>query len=155
MAIAFHERRESEEQPPVKVMGGERKVTSTVERSSVPSHSRAATARKLEEVASPTPEQAEEPEVSIRRGRGGQTSAETNRIKANQEALQREERRIKEIEDMETKRDELVERLDKGAVRIEEARAKGKEVQEWEDYWIQLLRHYEQICDKLRELARA
>jgi hypothetical protein len=138
MAMAFHERRELEEQPPAKVKG---------ERSSVPTRSRTATARKLEEVAEP------EPPVIVRaRNRGAQ--AEIALTKTNQEVAQREQTRVRDIEELQTKRDELIERLDKGAARIEDARAKGKDVQEWEDYWIQLLRHYEQICDKLRELDR-
>jgi hypothetical protein len=51
------------------------------------------------------------------------------------------------------KRDEYIERLDIGAAKIEEARSQGKDVTLWEDYWIQLLRQYEAVCDKLRELA--
>lgn len=50
------------------------------------------------------------------------------------------------------KRDEYVERLDIGAAKIEQARSEGKDVTSWEDYWIQLLRQYEAVCDKLREL---
>jgi hypothetical protein len=50
------------------------------------------------------------------------------------------------------KRDEYVTRLDIGAVKIEEARAQGKDVSTWEDYWIQLLHQYEAVCDKLNEL---
>lgn len=52
------------------------------------------------------------------------------------------------------KRDELVGRLDNGAARIEEARAKGKDVQEWEDYWIRLLRHYEDVRDRVIEIEK-
>lgn len=51
------------------------------------------------------------------------------------------------------KRDEYVERLDIGAAKIEEARSQGKDVTSWEDYWIQLLRQYEAVCDKLRDLT--
>ncbi len=51
------------------------------------------------------------------------------------------------------KRNELIERLDRGAARIEEARAQGKNVNDWEDYWIQLLRNYEKVCDQLAEMS--
>jgi hypothetical protein len=51
------------------------------------------------------------------------------------------------------KRDEYIERLDIGAAKIEEARGQGKDVTLWEDYWIQLLRQYEAVCGKLRDLA--
>ncbi len=151
MAMAFHERRELEERP-VKIMG-ERMA---VQRSgSVPARSRAATARKLEEVAEPATELAEEisEQVATRpRSRAAQAQAEVARTRAGQEAAQREQERLEVVEKLEAKRDELVERLDKGAARIEDARSKGKDVSEWEDYWIQLLRQYEQICDKLHEL---
>lgn len=50
------------------------------------------------------------------------------------------------------KRDEYVGRLDDGAVKIEEAQTQGQDVTLWENYWIQLLRQYEAICTKLREL---
>lgn len=44
----------------------------------------------------------------------------------------------------------LEDRLDDGYRRIEEARVQGRDVQAWEDFWIQLLREYEEICDGLR-----
>jgi hypothetical protein len=53
------------------------------------------------------------------------------------------------------KRDEYIERLDVGAAKIEEARGQGKDVTTWEDYWIQLLRQYEAVCAKLRDLTEA
>jgi hypothetical protein len=46
-------------------------------------------------------------------------------------------------------RDELVARLDEGARQIERARAEGKNVARWEDFWIGLLRSYERICDRI------
>lgn len=49
------------------------------------------------------------------------------------------------------KRDEYVQRLDIGAAKIEEARRQGKNVTLWEDYWIQLLRQYEEVCNQLRD----
>ena len=53
------------------------------------------------------------------------------------------------------KRDEYTERLDIGAIKIEQARNQGKDVTIWEDYWIQLLRQFEAVCDKIRELGGA
>ncbi len=95
------------------------------ERSSGPARSRAATAPKLEPVETETQE------------------AETTR---------QEKERLELIQLLEMKRNELIERLDKGAARIEEARAQGQDVSNWEDYWIQLLRNYEKVCDQLAEL---
>lgn len=56
------------------------------------------------------------------------------------------------IAQLEAKRDELVSRLDAGAIKIEEARGQGKDVTTWEEYWIKLLRIYEGVCDKLATL---
>ncbi len=53
---------------------------------------------------------------------------------------------------LEAKRNELVDRLDKGADKIEEARKQGKNVEDWESYWISLLRQYEKLCDRIAEL---
>jgi hypothetical protein len=47
----------------------------------------------------------------------------------------------------------LERRLDDGYRRIEEARVQGRDVQAWEEFWIQLLREYEEICDGLRLAA--
>ena len=47
----------------------------------------------------------------------------------------------------------LERRLDDGYRRIEEAKVQGRDVQAWEEFWIQLLREYEQICDGLRLAA--
>jgi hypothetical protein len=51
------------------------------------------------------------------------------------------------------KRDEYTERLDIGAIKIEQARRQGKDVTLWEDYWIQLLRQFEFVCDKIQDLG--
>lgn len=154
MAMAFHEQ-DLNKQRPMKIMG-ERMAAQR----SVPARSRGATARKLEEVIAPAPEELEQedelmPVETKPRNRASQAQANAARIKANEEAAQLEVKRLKDIEDLEARRDQLVERLDTGAARIEDARAKGIDVHGWEDYWIGLLRHYEQICDKLRELSRA
>lgn len=53
---------------------------------------------------------------------------------------------------LEEKKKEYEERLTIGADKIEEARGQGKDVTSWEDYWIQLLRQFEAVCDKLTEL---
>ncbi len=61
-----------------------------------------------------------------------------------------EAERPKRIAPLVDYRDELVERLDVGAARIEEARSQGKDVSSWEDHWISLLHRYEWVCDNLR-----
>ena len=45
----------------------------------------------------------------------------------------------------------LERRLEDGYRRIEEAKAQGRDIQAWEEFWFQLLREYEEICDGLRE----
>jgi uncharacterized coiled-coil DUF342 family protein len=52
---------------------------------------------------------------------------------------------------LEEKRDEYVQRLDIGAAKIDEGQAQGKDCTLWTDYWIQLLRQYEVVMDKLRD----
>ena len=47
----------------------------------------------------------------------------------------------------------LEQRLDDGYRRIEEARLKQLDVRAWEDFWIELLREYEGVCDDLGTLA--
>lgn len=59
---------------------------------------------------------------------------------------------VEEIKKLEEERDDLVVRLDTGAAKIEEARAQGKDVETWESFWIALLRRYEKVCDRLRDL---
>jgi uncharacterized coiled-coil DUF342 family protein len=51
---------------------------------------------------------------------------------------------------LEEKRNEYEERLEIGGNKIEEARSQGKDVSNWEDYWIGLLRQYEAVLDKLK-----
>lgn len=58
------------------------------------------------------------------------------------------------LQELELKRDGLVERLNKGEARIENARKGGEDVTEWEDYWIDLLRQYEITCNRIKELQR-
>jgi hypothetical protein len=55
-------------------------------------------------------------------------------------------------EDLAAARDRLVARLEEGARQIERARAEGEDVAPLEDFWIDLVRRYERVCDQL-ELA--
>jgi hypothetical protein len=55
------------------------------------------------------------------------------------------------LNELEPLRDELVERLDIGYVKTEDARQAGQDVSKWEDYWIELLRAYEAVVDKICE----
>lgn len=57
------------------------------------------------------------------------------------------------IAKLEEKKGEYVERLDIGGAKIEEARSQGKDVTKWETYWCELLKEYEAVCDKLRDLT--
>ena len=52
-----------------------------------------------------------------------------------------------------TRRRVLEQRLDDGYRRIEEARLNQLDVRAWEDFWIELLREYERVCDDLGSLA--
>lgn len=56
------------------------------------------------------------------------------------------------IEALETRRDELVRRLEKGSRQIDELRAAGGDTLEWETFWIRLLSEYESVCDELKTL---
>lgn len=47
----------------------------------------------------------------------------------------------------------LERRLEDGYRRIEEARLNGADVRAWEDFWVQLLREYEAVCDEIGSLA--
>jgi hypothetical protein len=72
---------------------------------------------------------------------------------ATAEALTKRTQHIERVTELEAKRDNLIDRLDVGAARIQEARSEGKDVTSWEDFWLQLLRSYEQVCDELRTLT--
>lgn len=58
------------------------------------------------------------------------------------------------IAQLEAKRDEWHDRLDVGAAKIEEHRGYGKNVTDWENYWLKLLREYEGFEDQIRALYR-
>ena len=108
----------------------------------VPAPSAEATARKLDLTA--------EEELQFE----GTTMKQASRkAQPNREAEIQYQERQQTIARLTEKRDEYVERLDIGAAKIEEARSQGKDVTSWEDYWIQLLRQYEAVCDKLRDLT--
>lgn len=113
----------------------------------VPAPSTEATARKLELPV-------EDSELSTLEFEGNNMKQPTRKTKPNLEAEIERQESQKAITRLIEKRDEYVERLDIGAAKIEEARSQGKDVTLWEDYWIQLLRQYEAICDKLRDFTR-
>jgi hypothetical protein len=50
---------------------------------------------------------------------------------------------------VEDRRRTLERRLDDGFQRIDQALHDGTDVAAWEDFWIQLLREYEFLCDEL------
>lgn len=57
-----------------------------------------------------------------------------------------------EMAHLSAKRDLLVGRLENGSRQIEELRSAGTDVDAWEEYWIRLLRQYEQVCDELERV---
>jgi hypothetical protein len=111
----------------------------------VPPPSAEATARKLD-----LPVENESNELKLE---GTTMNQASRKAQANREAEIQSQERRQAIARLVEKRDEYVERLDIGAVKIEYARNEGKDVSSWEDYWIQLLRQYEAVCDKIRDLV--
>lgn len=51
-------------------------------------------------------------------------------------------------------RDVLAQRLETGYRMIADKRAEGFEVTAWEDFWLELLRRYERVCDELQGAMR-
>lgn len=51
-------------------------------------------------------------------------------------------------------RDSLYTRLETGYERIERVIAAGDSPKAWENFWIDLLREYERVCDELTHRAR-
>lgn len=47
-------------------------------------------------------------------------------------------------------RDTLYRRLEAGYARIEQGLAEGNDVTAWEDFWVALLKEYEQVCDEIQ-----
>ena len=52
-------------------------------------------------------------------------------------------------DDIRDRREVLERRLDDGFQRIEQALRDGTDVAAWEDFWVQLLREYEAVCNEL------
>ena len=67
----------------------------------------------------------------------------------NQDAMLLSDRR----DQIRGRRRTLERRLDDGYQRIEEALRDGADVGAWEDFWIQLLREYEAVCEDLSVAA--
>ncbi len=105
----------------------------------IPPVSREATARKLDILDTEDEMPEYQPQVSTT-------------VRPDREAEAKRQEQLQLVEKLIEKRSEFVERLDIGAAKIEEARAQGKDVSSWEDYWISLLHQYEQVCNKLREM---
>jgi len=55
------------------------------------------------------------------------------------------------ISELGRKRETLSRRLEDGYLRIDSAANEGRDVADWESFWIGLLREYEQICDSLSD----
>ena len=56
----------------------------------------------------------------------------------------------------EVARDALYRRLEDGYRKVEQGLVEGRDVADWETFWIELLREYERVCDDLatdRDLA--
>lgn len=56
--------------------------------------------------------------------------------------------------DIARRREKLVQRLDDGYARIEQAVADGANVAAWETFWIELLREYESVCEEIDVVSR-
>ena len=56
-------------------------------------------------------------------------------------------------DEIRSRRERLERRLDDGFLRIEQALLDGADVSAWEEFWVQLLREYEAVCDDLRPAA--
>ena len=54
---------------------------------------------------------------------------------------------------LEDRRQLLTRRLEDGYDRIDQAALAGNDVREWEEFWIKLLREYEQVCGDLKTAA--
>ncbi len=110
----------------------------------VPAANRSANARKLE----PVPAELEFEELDFE-ATEALAPVIKPRLAAQAEATR--QARLTRLQDLTEKRDLLIHRLDTGAAAIEEARAQGKDVTNWEDFWIDLLRNYERVCDTIRK----
>jgi hypothetical protein len=59
-----------------------------------------------------------------------------------------------EISHLVAQRNSLVDRLETGSRQIEQMRRAGESVEQWERFWLRLLRQYEEVCDKLARHER-
>ncbi len=57
------------------------------------------------------------------------------------------------VTDLIRRRETLTRRLEDGLLRIDQAELDGRDVTDWESFWIGLLREYEQICDLLNDIT--
>lgn len=57
-----------------------------------------------------------------------------------------------DVEELKRERTALQLRLEDGYQRIERALQGGQDATRWEDFWVQLLAQYEQVCDAIRDL---
>ena len=54
------------------------------------------------------------------------------------------------LPELRIRRESLQRRLEDGYQRIDHALRHGDDVRAWEDFWLQLLREYEALCDDAR-----
>lgn len=60
---------------------------------------------------------------------------------------------ITSIDDLRVRKSTLEQRLEDGFARIGAAELAGRDVAAWEQFWLELLREYEHICDELLDAA--
>lgn len=82
---------------------------------------------------------------SVKKSRSVQPTAATPPGQVTLQALA-------ELAELTTRCEALSIRLDEGSAKIEEGRAKGKDVTEWENYWMKLLGQYEKACKRIEEI---
>lgn len=151
MAMAYAYREEPDNSSEITAPKKNSKTGKTTTRRTTPPASRAATATKLEVETLALAEMQAETMASAENAPKRMTAA--TRAKAEAEAAEKHQRWAEHMAELEAKRDQLIDRLDQGASKIQQARDEGRDVSSWEDFWIQLLRSYEQICDDIRNLS--
>jgi hypothetical protein len=57
------------------------------------------------------------------------------------------------VSDLTRRREALARRLEDGFCRIDQTAAQGRDVADWEAFWIGLLHEYEQVCDEIERLV--
>lgn len=156
MAMAYAYREEPESSSEITAPKKNSKTGKTTTRRTTPTTSRAATATQLDVEVLDTVEIQTEAVVNPAKGdstpsRGRMSVAA--RAKAEAETVEKHRKWAEHMAELEAKRDHLIDRLDQGAAKIQQARQEGNDVSSWEDFWIQLLRSYEQVCDDIRNLS--